>query len=111
MWVCFSPKEKKILINDTIHHPSDMMINDMIHLHGDLMEIKPLILLIRWQRGGDGGERDRRGLTKGNVKREEVGHRSKQNEGEIKTEWNDDCRICDRRKNEIEIMEHKEAED
>lgn len=37
-----------------IHHPGDMMINDMIHHHGDMMEIKPLILLIRWQRGGDG---------------------------------------------------------
>lgn len=42
-----------------IRHPGDMMINDMIHHHGDTMEIKPLILLIRWQRGGDGGERDR----------------------------------------------------
>lgn len=42
-----------------IRHPGDMMINDMIHHHGDTMEIKPLILLIRWQRGGDGGERGR----------------------------------------------------
>lgn len=60
MWVCFllhaALAQKKILINDMIHHPGDMMINDMIHHHGDTMEIKPLILLIRWQRGDDGGE-------------------------------------------------------
>lgn len=44
-----------------------MMINDMIHHHGNTMEIESFILLIRWQRHGAGGERDKLGDTHRNV--------------------------------------------